>query len=332
MKSQFGSTLFLIGSPFQCLCMLEAIDHFDIVVYDVLILYNDLHSLDKIHILLSEKGIPYQKKKVAHLLYDVVPFILRSHNYYDNIFIGNFYSEQSIALANIYGKFRAKIYYLDDGVQALSYFSSRPRKIKNTFKVRGVIGFYRLIGVFKLIRKPIFFTIFDVKSDTYHIIRNTLSTLISKISAHSEGIYIIGTNSSILEFRDYNYIHYLKALYQYISFRYPNEKIYYCPHRRDTNLHEIYALCDTLNIEVFHTKVSVEIDFINEKVTPKYIFGFTSNALYTLKMLFPAAEIMTVMYHLTSYDADYETQIIRNEMLKSGISTVNIIQDSADGQ
>jgi len=328
MKKDFGSTLFIVGSPFQCLCMLEAINHFNIKSYKVLFIYFDHSNLEKVDILLKRNNILYTKKKVAHIFYGVIPFLFSIHTHYKNIFIGYLYSMTSIAIANIMASYKANIYILDDGVQALSFFSSTPRNIINQFPKNLLMFFYRLIGIIKLVREPVFFTIFDVTSHQYKIIKNPL-ILLKKTKDEelktSKDVFIIGTNSSLLKFRDHSYEEYLIALSKYILQKCPNEDIYYCPHRADKNLEKIYAICDALDIKIFDTKISVEYDFIESGINPKLVIGFTSNALYTLHMIFPNSIIQTVMYNLESELYDKEIQVIRNKMKESGISTINVL-------
>lgn len=326
MRENFGSTLFLIGSPFQCLCMLEAIQHFNIIDYEVILTYSDDYSIKKVDTLLNEKKISYTKRNTTHIIYGVLPFLFSKHKHFKNIFIGDFYSENLIAIAYILALFRANIYFIDDGVQALSFFSPCNRKIRYKLKVKLVLYFYKLIGFVKLVRQPIFFTIYNVSSSKYKIIKNSFSLLRAKNIKEPKGIYIIGTNSSILDFKDHMYEDYIIALHQQIINRFNDEKIYYCPHRRDTNLKKIYSLCKLLNIEIFDTKVAIEYDFINNNINPKLIVGFTSNALYTLKLIFPNILIETVLYSLKNEDSDKETQIIVNRMIKSGISAIEVLK------
>lgn len=332
MTKDFGSTLFLVSTPFQCLCMLEAISYFKIDKYDILVTYasnvNDVNYA-KIEVLLKKNKVSYSKRKVAHLLFDVLPFLFSIHKHYKNIFIGYLYSTPSFAIANIFALINANIYILDDGVQALSFFSPSPRIIKEKLIVKVVLFFYKIIGVIKFVKRPIFFTIFDVTSSKYQIINNPLLLLKSKLKKIKEkkcGVYIIGTNSSILNFKNYSYLQYLSALNRHILKILPDEIIYYCPHRADKNLKEIYLLCDKLNIKIFDTKVSVEYDFIENNINPRLVIGFTSNALYTLHIMYPTTQISTVMYNLESEEADKEMQIIRNKMNRSGISIIEVFE------
>ncbi|MDD4527585.1 MAG: hypothetical protein PHF25_06060 [Candidatus Margulisbacteria bacterium] len=307
--------------------MMEAINYFHIDNYEVLVTYSDNNNLDKIDALLKKNKIQYKKKKVAHIVYGVIPFLFSKHRHYRNIFIGYLYSESSIAIAYILGSFRSKIYILDDGVQILSFFSPYPRKMQYKFKFKIVLFFYKLIGIIKLVKGPSFFTIFNVSSNKYEITKNPLSLLKSKSKEYNKtkGIYIIGTNSSKLDFKYYSYEEYLIALHKDVSYRYPNESIFYCPHRGDQNLKTIFSLCRQLNITIFDTKISVEYDFIENNISPKLVIGFTSNALYTLSLIYPNAIIETVMYSLNSENDNKEIQIIRNRMMENGITTVKVL-------
>lgn len=325
MEKISKSNLFLVASPFQCICMIEAIKYFKIEKFDVLVPFSDEHSLDKIDYLLKVYNIQYDKRKVNHLIFDVAPLFFLKHKYYKNIFIGNLYSESSKSIAYIYGKFGCNLYYLDDGVQVLSFFSIYRRRIRYPFLVKVVIQSYKAISILKCIKRPAFFTIFNVKSTKHTIIRNPFNVLKPKSLGKAMGIYIIGTNSSLLRFRDYSYIDYLNALHNYVLLCYPGEKIFYCPHRRDEHFEEISLVCKELNINLFNTKISVEVDFIENKINPKCVIGFTSNALYTLRILYPNTEISTVAYHLQSKESNLETEIIRQRMSEIGIMTINIL-------
>lgn len=326
MDKKFGKTLFLVASPFQCLCMFEAIEYFKIHDYDVLVTYSDNFSIGKVEMLLNENNIRFSKIKVSHLFFGVIPVLFSKHKFYKNIFIGYLYSESTKALAYIFAAFKAKIFILDDGTQALSFFSSSPRKITYKFSIKLVLFFYKILAFVKLLKKPIFFTIFNVTSKKYEIVNNPFVLLKSRrIEGEKKGVYIIGTNSSKLKLKDLAYEHYLKALCNNIIQRYPDEKIFYCPHRGDQNLEIIYSQCAKLNIDIFETEIAVEYDFIENNIFPKLIVGFTSNALYTLQILFDETAVETVEYTLASKDDDNETMIIRGRMNEVGINTVKVI-------
>lgn len=320
-----GSTLFIVTSPFQCMCMLEAIRYFNIRTFKILVTYSDEFSLDKINLLLKRHNLSYSKRKIAHLLCDVFPIIFSNRQSYNNIFIGDFQYKHHLALAYIASSFRANFFYLDDGVQTLSFFSSFTFQRKQKLTVKIVFFLYKIIGYIKFVKRPVFFTIFNVSSSYYQIIKNPLTLIKNMSRLVPKDIFIIGTNSSIMDFDIYNYFEYITAIYNNVYRRFPLEKVYYCPHRRDSNLNQILELCDKLNIKIFNTKIAVEYDFIDNNISPKLIIGFTSNALITLHTIYPKALVESVEFRLRCKDDDIENQIIRSKMIEQGISTLKVL-------
>lgn len=319
MKKNEPNTLFVISSPFQALCMLEAVNQFKISEYKVLLAYCDELSNSSVEKLLVEKGIVYDKLRVAHLIWDVIPFV-KIANQYKRVFLGNYYTLPYFAIASIVGGRKSEVFYLDDGTQILEIVSKHPRKRCPKKSIGFVFSLYELLSRFKnqVMR---FFTIYNVESETFDIVRNSFGSLKSK-SVQSSGAYIIGTNSGELKFKDREYHDYLRALVSDLQGKYSGIEIYYCPHRRDKNNHKTFELCKTLGVKIFNTEVSVEYDLIKEELYPKVVVGFTSNALFTLKQIFPESNVATVYYNLANEDEDNETAIIRDGFNKSGINTI----------
>lgn len=317
------SALFIIGSPFQGLCMLEAIEHFNITEYDVLVWdIPEGSSAEQTKSLLNDNNIPYSTYKVKHAIFDLVPFVLKKHKYYKNIFIGNYYNITDEGIAAFYGSKKYGLYFLDDGTQALSIFSDNPRYRYGSKKWEYWFKLYDALGWLKGKGKSTFFTIFDVVSDEYVIEKNDFKLLRNNIKEPRSGSYIIGTNSSVVKFKDYNYYHLLDLLLIKLKDLYPNDKIYYCPHRRDKNNKEIFEWCYNHHVEWVNTRVSVEYDFVMNGINPSCVVGFTSNALYTLRMLFPDNDIFTVFYRCVDRCDDEETELIRRGLNVKRITTL----------
>lgn len=320
------STLFIVNSPFQCLCMLEAISVFKIEKYEVLVVYSDTFSIDKIHTLLEEFSINYSVKKVAHIVYDFIPLFLQKHNKFDSIFIGDYYEPFLEILGKIYAKKKYELYYLDDGIQALTLFSSYPRKRFKEKKVKIVWNIYDRCLSWKRCQKYNYFTIYNVVSDRMTIIHHNLSFLSQKHKLTTSGVYIIGTNSSTVVFSDKNYFDYLDALLIYIKKRWPQEMVYYCPHRRDKNNDVNRNWCNKNSVIYFETAVSVEFDFTKNGLYPISVIGFTSNALFTLKAIYPNSNICTIDYRLQNEIADSETVMIRKQLIEYNINLLKLFK------
>ena len=319
-----GSTLFIVGSPFQCLCMLEAIDYFQIRDYDILVVYSDGMSLGKIKKLLEDKNLRYSVRHYAHIIKTVLPVIFSRHRHYKNVVLGDYFGGYE-ALASIYAGLGCRIHYIDDGNQALEIFSDCSRKRYKSKKIAFVFALYNLLFRLKGGKEHIFFTIYPVETDRYEIVHNGFQHLKGATCGEKSGVYIIGTNSSALEFKDVTYDEMMRKLTENIKARFPGEKILYCPHRRDRNNEQVFALCSELGIDIYNTEVSVEYDFASKGFNPSLIVGFTSNALYALRMIYPESEIETVLYHLQDERADESTAVIVEGMKKVGIKAIDII-------
>lgn len=319
-----SNTLFIIETPFQALCAFEAIDHFKIQSFDFKILYFEKAALKNLENLMIKKGMPYTKEYAPHIIFKVLPRIFALNKYYDRIFIGYYYCLTSFAVAATYASFRSKIIYLDDGAQTLEIFSDTPPKRFNSVKQKLVQYLFSMIFALKFTQKFSYFTIYQVCSKKYNIILNDLSHLKSRITIENDGIYILGTNPSVLEFKNHSYQELILQLHKYLKLNYPLHPIYYCPHRRDINNEQINVLCGELNITIFETEVSVEYDFPLKNINPELIIGFTSNALFTLKMIFPNTRIESVDYSLKSSLLNEYNQLIQNIFKKNGIVTIDI--------
>ena len=113
-----GFTLCIVGSPFQCLCMIEALHYFNITDYDVLVGYSDKLSLGKIEALLNTKGICYTKAKTAHVVKDILQLRKTFRKRYTNFIIADFDNRNGYSIACLLAKINATICYIDDGAQA----------------------------------------------------------------------------------------------------------------------------------------------------------------------------------------------------------------------
>jgi len=321
-----GKSLFIVGSPFQCICMLEAIHYYSIVDYNVIVNSDDVNYM-MVSRLMECYNIKFTHKRYRHIFFDLLPLIFRKKVRYDNIFLGNFYALTYRDYAVIHAKFNASFYIMDDGIQALEIFSEHKRKVDRALWVKIVQTGYELLGCLKNIKSNNFFTIYDVYSDKYNIIKNPFSLLSSTTNSNKKGVYVISTNSSVVQFKNFKYETYLELLKTSINNRFGDVDIYFCPHRRDHNNDFLQSLCGNLGFKWFNTQISIEVDLIQSNVYPLYIVGFNSNALYTLKKIFKDSIVETLMYHLVSERSDNETAEIRIGLNNFGIPTLNLTNE-----
>ena len=316
-----GKTAFFIGSPFQCLCALEAINVFNVSNYDFYI-YDTIPGSDMLKRLLEKKGILFQpivRKK--HLLYYLL-FLFKKHPRYESVFIGNMFDNVSYAISSLYVCNYPSLFYMDDGIQALAYFGGQ--NMINPLKKTGVAKVFESIYKLKGIKRKALFTIYDVSTKHIEVIHNGLSLFKFNSTNPLKGVYIVGTNSSALVYKGRNYFDYLNSLFLFIQEHFHEEEIFYCPHRRDSNNIRIKGLCIERGIHYYNTNVSIEYDFVENGVNPLCVIGFASNALFVLKAIFPNSVINTVHYDLDNEDADRVAKVLENKLNENGISSINI--------
>ena len=141
-----------------------------------------------------------------------------------------------------------------------------------------------------------------------NMMKNSFNLLTSETSyLAATGVYIIGTNSFVISFKDETYEELLIKLINNIKGRYPGAPIYYCPHRRDTNNYS--GLLKELGVNLFQTEISVEVDFVTKKINPLLIVGFASTALITLKMIYPSCSVESVRFNI---EDEFTTKSIRS--------------------
>lgn len=283
--------LFIINSPFQALCAFEAISHYDVI--PTFFVFDCEDSKGKTEKLLSLYG--YEAI--------IIPFVgtrellkrLDKKRKYLAIFVGDYFSYNQYLISVLLAKYNSSLVFLDDGTATLDLLPTVGRRRCNKYCLRAFS--YKCLDVLSSIKrvKKTFFSIFDINDYVpYNVEKNTFGLLKAMPNQVPQGIYIIGTNSSVIPFKNDSYPSLLHKLFKYIKEFYPNEKVYYCPHRRDTN--DYGGLLEENNTVLFQTDISVEVDFITKGVSPKFIVGFASTALMTLKCLYSNTPVASIQF------------------------------------
>lgn len=291
------NTLFIIKSPFQAMCALEAISDFNLEGRYDMILMKDNHNKDMASAFLRDKGIVVEEVDERPKTKQLLSLLSSYKKKYDTCFVGNYYSYNMYCLALYTLKRGGRIKYLDDGTATLSLFLDKPFPrwfLRNEFLRRLKL---RLDYIMLDIKRQLYgitqslYTMYDVDSNNWHIEKNQLTSLKSEIGRDQSGIYIIGTRSSY-HFNREDYIHLLDRSVEYALSLFPGQTVYYCPHRADD--YHFDDFFEGKGINIFHTKVSVEIDFISQQVNPAMIIGYGSTALLTMRKIYPKANITSV--------------------------------------
>lgn len=288
--------LFIVYTPFQGICAINAIKQLGIDDY-VFAIYKDFNSRQKqLETLLIKSGIKYiyiEPLNVKSFLRELI----KRHNHYDAVFIGDYYNGMTGYMqAAISLGFHSKLFYLDDGNSTIEVFSEHPRSRYSGIINRLLYGMYNLVMKCKFTSRPYFFTMFDVTSNKFHIIKNEMFFLKESAYNNRTGIYVIGTNATSLKLPDYHQL--LQGLYEYIKDKWLTEIVYYCPHKGDPANDSHIEFCQRLGMELFDTQISVECDFAYKKINPLVIMGFGSTALVSLHKMFPDTTINNILFEL----------------------------------
>lgn len=322
MKVMEEKSLFIINSPFQALCAIDAIKHYSIN-NPVFYVFDCGDSRDKILMLLNYK-------KLFNV--DIIPFVgtkdlikvIKAKPKYHQIFIGDYFSYNQYLIGIQLSKRNTIIVYLDDGTATLDLLPNVGRKRYHGFKLRTFSYLY--LNICRNIKrvKESFYSIFDISGKIpYPVVENDFSCLMAnKADSSNKGVYIIGTNSSALPFKGKNYLDLLCGLVRIIKERYPDEEVFYCPHRRDTNNYD--ELLEKHHINIYQTAISVEVDFATKGINPLCIIGFASTALITLRRLFPQSKVQSIRFEIEDPFTESSIRSIEEYYSNHGVEIIEL--------
>ena len=292
----------LSGSPFQALCMIEAIQAFEITDYRVLLCLSEnelprrrhlIALLDRYHISYEIESVNFRITKLERL-----KALLPNRNKYKMAFIGDCNNELLIFKAFRYVSDGGTLVYLDDGIATIQFFNGMFQLSK---KLR---PYYELMSKIRRIDfDRYFYTVYEDLEDKKHIpIINKFNFLAlqQKSKLHVRGIYIIGT--CIKDYCDFEcvpikqFTETLHLLMQELKRQHPEEPIVYVPHGRETMMEELKKMCRNEGVELRCSEITVEMMLLEEKERPKAVYGFTSSALYNIKRIFPEIDAFNITF------------------------------------
>lgn len=317
---------FIVASPFQAICALEAISFFKVQKADFYVLTEGVSSKMTLDFLLKQ-GYHGELRPCEGNAY-LLKWLKNGHKKYDYIFVGDYFFG-NILYVWLWSNRGANIVYLDDGNSTLDLLLPTPRDRFGAYESWKKRLSCRIYSFFKDLKRVnrCFYSIFDLEGRgfPYPSIKNNFEVLKREIdNTSTKGVYIIGTNTSGLGIDKGVFIKNLGYIKDHVSQLGLQDSINYCPHRRDENNYE--EELKKMGIKVFHTEVSVEVDFIRKRLSPLYVFGFGSTAMITLKFLFPQANVINFIMHTNNSEIDSEYRELENEYSKYGIPEVEIEQ------
>ena len=326
LQSPIKEAAFIVASPFQALCALEAISFFNVQKADFYVLTEGISSKMTLDFLLNEgyKGELRPREGNVYLL----KWLKKGHKKYDFIFVGDYFFG-NVLYAWLWSNREACIIYLDDGNSTLGLLLPSQRKRFSYFHGLKNRVLHKSYAFFKDLKRVhrCFFSIFnlDGRGFPYPTIKNNLEVLKSRIcDIPMKGVYVIGTNTSALGIDTSTYIKDLESIKNYVIRLGIQDSIYYCPHRRDDNNYD--EKLKKMGMIVYPTQVSVEVDFVQQKLYPLYVFGFGSTAMLTLKLMYPNANIVNFIVHTKNNELNSEYRGVEKEYSRYGIPEMEIEQ------
>jgi hypothetical protein len=323
------NSLAIISSPLQLLNFKEYIILNDINDYDIIII--SYIKREENQILNTAKNLELNVSKIINgnrfLQYFKLSKLCSSNINYKRLVIGNFFSDPHLFC---YHKLNIdNLTILDDGMSTSlikDYYKKDIRIIKS-----GLLKRLLLLHYFKVeLSYPLEFELFTFMKSKINnqLIKhsfNNFAYLKSQIKNFKidDQAYFIGQPFVELNIMSKDlYIRYLTKI------RNKHQSIVYIPSRKenDQNLEYIQK---KLNFKIHRTGSNIEVFFIVNQKIPKYILGFTSSALITLKNIFYSPDInMDIKSFKVNFDGNRFSHDIfsnyYNRIKESGIKIYNI--------
>lgn len=317
-----SNTAFLLMSPFQLLCALEAIKTFDIKNYylEFVFVKEYEHRNEQMILMAKQMQLDYaiiytDDISIDSLYQQNATIPSKASNLYNRVFIGDYNSKHLHVEAFRLAQHGGCILYLDDGSSTICI-------LKGIFNNEDTNSWIGRIKAFKYKRKTnqlhhliqkkmkkngvelfdCFYTMYDKVSTTKYIIYpnnfNRLRNTKQEITSEGGLVCIIGTaitefSESVLREPDEVLESIIWEKLCKIKRKYSTCKIIYVPHPRDNNS-VVPKFCKFLNIEYLKLNESVESFLLKSSCKIMAIWGFGSTALGVLRKLFRDTEIVNV--------------------------------------
>ena len=291
----------LSGSPFQAMCMMEAINTFQIKDYKVLLCLSqsELPRKPQLVELLNKYGIKYEIESTNFKITKserIKAFSHKRHKY-KLAFIGDCNNELLIFKAFRYVSDGGTLIYLDDGIATIQFYNGLCQLNGKLHKYYNLISKFRDIDFDRF-----FYTIYRGLEDHKHIsIPNDFRYLSEKHcgTKPQKHVIVLGTCTDdfcrMEQIETSIFLAEQKKLIAEIKNIYSDDEIIFVPHGRDV-YNKPRQDCAELGVKFNPTSISVEMFLLESPFIPKAIFGYTSSALYNLRLLMPESDIVNISF------------------------------------
>lgn len=309
--SKYTPSAFLVVTPFQLLCALEAIREFQIKEFELILTFNRNEKRnEQVFAMLQDLGLPCNN--VIYL--DEIKYIeFKSSNglfaednkkKYQRVFVGDVFSVKLKMLATRYVSEGASLVYLDDGnsmIQSLKGISFElfPKRLIDIYGMKWSFWKERTMMLYKykkyckkhdIFKRLNVFTIYyGIKTKHINIYPNRFCHLQENEPQQLEDMVLfignpIGVFSSQMAMSESEVEELLSEKLYDIRKNNPDTKIVYIPHGRDVN-QNISRICSMQRIEYTPISEAIEMYVIKNNIRPRIVYAINSTALLTLKMI-----------------------------------------------
>lgn len=319
-------SLFIVTSPFQALCAMEAIETMNIEKYRfVACVFGD--SRDKqLYTFLDERKVSYDvfdfvgKKYYSVCLY---PLVSKLRGKYHRAFLGEPDNNFQRHIAYMLLEKDSDIAFLDDGTRNIPLLKGYRRRINKYAFIEFVIR-----KILNINLSNSFFTLFsDIAIPKFACRRNEFKHVgMRHCDNKKRGVYFIGTNSTMyckkLGISLDSYFRTLSSQLELLLSKHHDQPFFFIPHGRDLN-ENIKNVCRQLGINYVPVSKTVELYIMDQEYCPYAIYAHTSTALFNLKLLFPNTNIYNLFCIKNTKGKYYEDYLMYSDYFeKHGIPKI----------
>ena len=322
--------LFLVTSPFQYICAIEAKEHYK-TKNNILLLVKQprepgisqmarlINNHDWDHIVTIERkhrsfAVPKAIKKISH--------ICQSNNI-NHFFHGEYNAWRTkLLLRNL--PINKEVYF-DDGTLTLSEYE-RFIKTKNVFYRPRLVNdlVIRLHGLKPIGHLPMssnleLFTMFDIKKPIIPLIKNNFNILNDKYRLNSQkkktSSYALFLGQGSIGIAGTKKEKYIDLIYRFAEKS--KKPVLYTPHRTETE--ETRTLVQKIPNLTYHKPLyPIEVDIVESNLNISDVGGVSSTALFSIKMIYPEIQIYNAQQSADDYRniVSFNEVLLMNEQLK----------------
>lgn len=324
-------SLFILQSPLQCMCAINAIHDFGIEEYRIIVYLLGEKRDQQVIDFLNSSNVDYEIIQAETSGYKNIFYryniFLEKNSQYKRAFIGDYRNVNLLCLGFKLLANKSTVVFLDDGAASISVLNG-DTSYKSGLKKKLVHLFFRIIAILRQIDYGYsFYTIYNIPSPKFRVRINQLDYFSQKkVTYQRKGVFILGTNVSSFcpsaGVSEKVFFQQMANLFDNLRSQYEGEDILFVPHGRDETEYP-KQLCKTYNIRYVKSTMPVENYLLAQPNAPGFIYGYTSSALYNLKLIFPESEIYNMVFRTgTASGLVGEYENIREFYERNGIKTL----------